>query len=531
MLHLAFEGKTATAKDLSGKGNHGKIVNAKRVKAGKKDGGLYLDGSNDRVHVPNSASIEVRSQVTVALWVNLASFNPRGYGNEHGYIVNKGNDLWWNPAFYLGYSKSKTGKTPAMFHVCRHGAAQRGGGKTVMSTTILAPKRWYHLAGTYDGKQLKIYVNGTFEQAQAYTGKLRADRAPLFVGGGKLFGTNWGNHFTVNGTVDDVMVWNRALDAGEVRDLYHGVLDGGVYVERSPLVDRVTLTDGKKMTGTILNASYTATASFGKITLPAARLAGFVRAGRDSPQVKLALLDGQIVAATPAERTIRLKIVGGSVLTVPLGRIASCGYRRTAARPAVTPLGGPAVALRNGNHLRLKAMPKKLSLKTPYATIAIPPAGVMRIEATDRAGRGHHIRLAGGSKLIGMLAPATMTLPLSLGPEVTAAAKDVLCLTGPNGTVRKAGPATVVMTNGDQLVGRLAGKTLAIATEFGHIAPDLAAVRSITTDAKTGTITMTMRDGTVHRGRPGGRFALTLPGAATLNLPAKHIASITQSRP
>ncbi|MDA1088398.1 MAG: hypothetical protein O2901_15460 [Verrucomicrobia bacterium] len=128
VLHYSFdrdEGGTVT--DESERGNHGSIQDACLVEDGRYRRALTLDGENDHVRVPNNESLEIRSALTLCTWVKLKSFGPGGYGNEHGYIINKGNGLWWNPTFYLGYTKqsgsgqprwpAKPGPFPAMFHV------------------------------------------------------------------------------------------------------------------------------------------------------------------------------------------------------------------------------------------------------------------------------------------------------------------------------------------------------------------------------------------------------------------------------
>ncbi|MCY2930139.1 MAG: LamG domain-containing protein [Planctomycetota bacterium] len=217
VLHLAFDkDEGAKVSDASGKGNHGAVVGAQYAAKGKKGGGYSLSGSSQHITVPNSATLEIREALTVAVWVNLASFAPGGYGNEWGIIVNKGDDLWMNPAFCLGYAKSG----PPLFHVGNATDPQRGGGKTVVAAAKLVPGQWVHLAGTYDGAAVKLYVNGRLEGAEKYAGPLRSDKAPVHLGGGKLFGVDWGNHFTVHGTIDEVMIFRCALSAAEIRQIY-----------------------------------------------------------------------------------------------------------------------------------------------------------------------------------------------------------------------------------------------------------------------------------------------------------------------
>lgn len=196
---------------------------------GNADSAYYLDGENDRIEIPNSDSLEIREQLTLSVWIKLNSFGPGGYGNEHGYILNKGNDLWWNPTFCIGYRKDsgtgaprwpgKPGPLPALFHVCNEIEAQQEGGRTVLSQTLLQTNMWYHIAGTYDGTNLSVYINGKLENTAAYSGLLRSDHAPVHIGGGKLYGIDWGNQFTVDGTVDDVRIYDRALAPAEIAEL------------------------------------------------------------------------------------------------------------------------------------------------------------------------------------------------------------------------------------------------------------------------------------------------------------------------
>ena len=231
VLHYSFDlDQGNTVKDLSKSTNNGTIHNATLVEDDWMRRGLKLDGENDYVHIPNSESLEIRKELTICTWAKIKSFGPGGSGNEHGFIVNKGNSMWWNPAFHLGYAKgsgsrhprwpAKPGPFPALFHVCNSTGSQHGGGKTVKSDTLLHAGKWYHIAGTYDGKQVKIYINGTLEGTANYTGTLRADRAPVLIGGSKLGGTGWGNQFTTDATIDEVMIFSKALTDAEIQTVY-----------------------------------------------------------------------------------------------------------------------------------------------------------------------------------------------------------------------------------------------------------------------------------------------------------------------
>ena len=93
VLHLTFVKAGKQAIDKSSKKNHAAVHNAKFIAKGKFGGSYSLDGKGDYLRIANSSSIEIRNALTVALWVKLHSFNPKGYANENGYIVNKAIDL------------------------------------------------------------------------------------------------------------------------------------------------------------------------------------------------------------------------------------------------------------------------------------------------------------------------------------------------------------------------------------------------------------------------------------------------------
>ena len=73
------------------------------------------------------------------------------------------------------------------------------------------PARWAHLAETYDGSSVRLYVNGTLVSTTAAPGSLASSTAPLRIGGNNI----WGEYFS--GLIDEVRVYNRALSAAEIQ--------------------------------------------------------------------------------------------------------------------------------------------------------------------------------------------------------------------------------------------------------------------------------------------------------------------------
>lgn len=204
----------------------GRTPPATLVDGTRVDGAIVLDGASDHAALPNHEVFENTNQFTISIWTKLRSFGPGGHANEHGYLVNKGDDMWWNPAWSLGYSKKSGvgrgvdgGPNPALFTI---GTEQIGGQSKcrVETETKLEVGIWYHLVGTYDGSEARIYLNGRLEDQRPYIGKLRRDKAPLLLGGGKLGGTSFGNNFTTDATIDNLRFYNRVLNPGEIRLLH-----------------------------------------------------------------------------------------------------------------------------------------------------------------------------------------------------------------------------------------------------------------------------------------------------------------------
>ncbi|MBB6371557.1 endo-beta-N-acetylglucosaminidase H [Chryseobacterium shigense] len=77
------------------------------------------------------------------------------------------------------------------------------------SNTGLNTNTWYHIAATYDGAAMKIYINGNLDASAAATGN--------FTANGILYlARNYDNSRTLNGFLDEFRVWKRALTPAEI---------------------------------------------------------------------------------------------------------------------------------------------------------------------------------------------------------------------------------------------------------------------------------------------------------------------------
>ena len=79
------------------------------------------------------------------------------------------------------------------------------------SPGALPANQWTHVAGTYDGAQLRLYLNGSQVASQARTGSLQVTGSPLRIGG-NTYSTEF-----FPGRIDEVRVYNRALSQSEIQ--------------------------------------------------------------------------------------------------------------------------------------------------------------------------------------------------------------------------------------------------------------------------------------------------------------------------
>ena len=96
----------------------------------------------------------------------------------------------------------------------------RAGGfdQAVRDATAIPLGTWTHLATTYDGTTLRVYVNGVQVGSLAATGTIASSTGQVTIGGNSV----WGEYFA--GAVDDVRIYNRALSAAEITSLMNTIV-------------------------------------------------------------------------------------------------------------------------------------------------------------------------------------------------------------------------------------------------------------------------------------------------------------------
>ena len=90
------------------------------------------------------------------------------------------------------------------------GGTYGGGVAFTEAPSAISPNAWTHIAQTYDGSTIRLYVNGALVRSLAQTGALETNSSPLSIGGTNAYGEFFEGH------IDDVRVYDRALSVSEI---------------------------------------------------------------------------------------------------------------------------------------------------------------------------------------------------------------------------------------------------------------------------------------------------------------------------
>jgi hypothetical protein len=196
------EGSGTSVNDLSGKGNVGSTASTTWSATGKYGGALSFNGTNSLVNVSDSNSLDLTNGMTLEAWVN-----PSNVTGWKTFITKE------NGTNNLAYSLSANNNTSGAANQRPVSRIRIGTvTQTVTGTTKLALNTWTHVASTYDGATLRLYVNGVQVSSLAVTGSMTTTTNLLRIGGSPALGAQY---FT--GLIDEVRIYNRALTATEIQ--------------------------------------------------------------------------------------------------------------------------------------------------------------------------------------------------------------------------------------------------------------------------------------------------------------------------
>lgn len=180
--------------DISGHRLGGELLDVARV-PGIVGSGIDCEGGV--VVVPDDPRLSVEKSLTIDCWVHTDTA-----GQNNAWIINRVLGGGEATGYRLGLLKGRP-----CFEVPQ----------TAWSHHLTGPEplplgRWVHLAGTFDGRTMRLYVDGAEVAALDRPGPVHPSHFDLMIGG---FAPGSRAHF--RGTVDEVRLFSRALSADEVR--------------------------------------------------------------------------------------------------------------------------------------------------------------------------------------------------------------------------------------------------------------------------------------------------------------------------
>ena len=193
--------------DSSGNDNKGKETGDFKFEKGKFGKAVFAKGGGN-IDVKDSDSLlSVKKEMTIAAWFRVDADSDTGPRKNGAYLLE---DQSSSEPVKHGFSFriwTTQGITPGFY-----------------GQTELEQKKWYHVAGTYDGKNVEMYVDGKPESKEGALDADGADWKPQWGGDihpGSTLQLKFGSEpFT--GGIDEIVICNRALDADEIGQLLNG---------------------------------------------------------------------------------------------------------------------------------------------------------------------------------------------------------------------------------------------------------------------------------------------------------------------
>jgi len=161
---------------------------------------LNFNGTNNTVDLGMGITNALvgGNKVTVEAWVNAASVSAGGciisnHQSSTQFLLGRSVSSYY---FFIGF----------------------GAFSVITPTNVVTPGTWQHVAGVYDGNEIRIYVDGILQGTTSVTSfNFPASATPT-----KMGSNAFGEYF--DGSLDEVRVWNRALCADELQNNMNGEL-------------------------------------------------------------------------------------------------------------------------------------------------------------------------------------------------------------------------------------------------------------------------------------------------------------------
>jgi hypothetical protein len=213
-----FDGNTKDSKGTS----DGEINGGVEFTGGKFGKAANFNGKDGFISVPHKKAYEdLANGLTCSAWINIRN------GKDHSAIAFKGTKVGWGANFL--FRICTTNSTSMTWGVCVAGTEG-----WFATANVIQPNAWYFVCLTADGKQAIAHVasekDGKVVIPPSGEGNPKGIAAPYLtfpdrpieIGVGRAVGGTVGNDAYLDGIVDDIILWNRALTEDEIAELAKG---------------------------------------------------------------------------------------------------------------------------------------------------------------------------------------------------------------------------------------------------------------------------------------------------------------------
>ncbi|WP_298533706.1 LamG-like jellyroll fold domain-containing protein [uncultured Algibacter sp.] len=211
ILHLRFDGNSLSDSSTY---NHTVINHETSFTTGVGDSGLFLDGTNQYLEVSHSINLEISGRLTMSMWYKHKTQN--NTNSFYSLVEQSANEDG-------GHSRYGMWIIGDALWMCIEPDSCPGDGglcqRCTSGNVSFVEDQWYHIAGTYDGQVLKIYVNGQLISEQDYgtdTG-ISVKPYPLTIGT-DVYDPN---PVYLKGSLDEIQLYDVALTAAQINQLYN----------------------------------------------------------------------------------------------------------------------------------------------------------------------------------------------------------------------------------------------------------------------------------------------------------------------
>jgi hypothetical protein len=245
VLYFNFDSKPVAGMvpDLSGHGNNGQATNVQWIADGHRGGAVVLSPLDSHIRVPNNDSLNPE-QFTVSAWIKTSRadrywrriFDKGLFHNQFDLTIAGDWEKWNPPTKFRGFIEFETLKS-----------------KETTSRHSLADGQWHQIVATYDGQDKQLFVDGQSQGTTHYPNVSLGNNLDLVIGGfADPDPDNDDPDASFDGSLDDVMMFNRALSPDDVAALYNSqktASDAGN--ENQPAAQPVALSTTNAGNGTV----------------------------------------------------------------------------------------------------------------------------------------------------------------------------------------------------------------------------------------------------------------------------------------